>query len=112
MRGSKEVGPMNRRTGTVLLPFMTAAFLAVGPYASEARAQAAPTNAPVKYEVTVERNVAAKMRDGVTLRADIYRPQAPGKFPVLLERTPYDKRTGEFGMRGAERGYVVIIQDT
>ena len=33
------------------------------------------------YEVTVERNVAAKMRDGVTLRADIYRPKAEGKYP-------------------------------
>src|SRR6059058_177583 len=36
------------------------------------------------YEVTVERGVAAKMRDGVVLRADIYRPKADGKFPVLL----------------------------
>ena len=65
-----------------------------------------------KYEVTVERGVAAKMRDGVTLRADIYRPKAEGKFPVLLVRTPYDK-TGEmnFGLRAAVRGYVVIAQD-
>ena len=65
-----------------------------------------------KYEVTVERGVAAKMRDGVTLRADIYRPKADGKFPVLLVRTPYDK-TGEtnFGLRAAVRGYVVIAQD-
>ena len=39
-----------------------------------------------KYEVTVQRNVEAKMRDGVTLRADIYRPKADGKFPVLLVR--------------------------
>src|SRR5258705_12773641 len=64
------------------------------------------------HEVTVERNVAAKMRDGVTLRADIYRPKAEGKFPVLLVRTPYDK-TGSmgFGLRGAARGYVVIAQD-
>jgi len=51
---------------------------------------------------TVEHNVAAKMRDGVTLRADIYRPKANGKFPVLLERTPYDKSGGrDFGVRGA-----------
>src|SRR5215472_13388536 len=65
-----------------------------------------------KYEVTVERGVAAKMRDGVSLRADIYRPKADGKFPVLLVRTPYDK-TGEmnFGLRAAARGYVVISQD-
>src|SRR5437870_11063426 len=64
------------------------------------------------YDVTVERNVAAKMRDGVTLRADIYRPKAEGKFPVLLVRTPYDK-TGSmgFGLRAAARGYAVIAQD-
>jgi len=64
------------------------------------------------HDVTVERNVAAKMRDGVTLRADIYRPKTEGKFPVLLVRTPYDK-TGSmgFGLRAAARGYVVISQD-
>ena len=64
------------------------------------------------HEVIVERNAAAKMRDGVTLRADIYRPKAEGKFPVLLVRTPYDK-TGEtnFGLKAAARGYVVIAQD-
>ena len=65
-----------------------------------------------KYEVTVERNVAAKMRDGVTLRADIYRPKADGQFPVLLVRTPYDKQgIMNFGLRAAKRGYVVVAQD-
>ena len=64
------------------------------------------------YEVVVEPNVAAKMRDGVTLRADIYRPKAEGKFPVLLVRTPYDKTNeSSFGMKGAARGYVVVEQD-
>src|SRR6266705_4384074 len=64
------------------------------------------------HEVTVERNVAAKMRDGVTLRADIYRPKADGKYPVLLVRTPYDKQgVSGFGHRGAARGYVVVAQD-
>ncbi len=65
-----------------------------------------------KYDVGVERNVAAKMRDGATLRADIYRPKAEGKFPVLLVRTPYDKTNSlGFGLRTAARGYVVIAQD-
>ena len=52
------------------------------------------------------------MRDGVTLRADIYRPNADGKYPVLLQRTPYNK-DGDvgFGLKAAARGYVVIIQD-
>ena len=64
------------------------------------------------YEVIVERNVPVKMRDGVVLRADIYRPKAEGKFPVLLTRTPYDKR-GEmdFGPAAAARGYVLVTQD-
>ena len=64
------------------------------------------------YPVKVEHE-SAKMRDGVVLRADIYRPDAPGKFPVLLERTPYDKRgSADFGYRAAARGYVVVIEDT
>ena len=92
---------------------MTVASLAAG--AAQVRAQSAAATAPAAtgYEVAVERGVAAKMRDGVTLRADIYRPKTDGKFPVLLERTPYDKNGGrDFGLRAAARGYVVVIQDT
>ena len=62
--------------------------------------------------VSVERGVPVPMRDGVVLFADIYRPAIPGRFPVLLERTPYDKNGGLlFGMKAAAKGYVVIIQD-
>ena len=65
-----------------------------------------------RYAVKVERGVTVKMRDGVVLRADVYRPEADGKFPVLLQRTPYNKASGlEFGLKAAARGYVVIIQD-
>jgi len=63
------------------------------------------------YAVTVEHGVAVTMRDGTVLRADIYRPAAPGRFPVLLTRTPYDKQNDDgvdFGHKGAARGYVVI----
>jgi putative CocE/NonD family hydrolase len=64
------------------------------------------------YAVTFERNVPVKMRDGVTLHADIYRPKAEGQFPVLLQRTPYNKSSGtKFGINAAARGYVTIIQD-
>ena len=64
------------------------------------------------YEVTIERGVPIKMRDGVTLRADICRPKAEGKFPLLLTRTPYDKnRTIDFCLKAAARGYVVVAQD-
>lgn len=64
------------------------------------------------FEVAIEHGVTAKMRDGVLLRADIYRPKAEGKFPILLQRTPYNKSGGvSFGVRAASRGFVVIIQD-
>ena len=53
------------------------------------------------YEVTTERGVTVTMRDGVILRADIYRPNAEGRFPVLLQRTPYNKSGGvAFGLEG------------
>ena len=63
-------------------------------------------------EIVFEYNVEMKTRDGVTLRADIYRPKADGKFPVLLNRNPYDKYIyiGD-AMASAARGYVFIVQD-
>jgi putative CocE/NonD family hydrolase len=63
------------------------------------------------YPIAYEHDVKVAMRDGVVLRADIYRPQAEGKFSVLLQRTPYDKRNFAVGLKGAARGYVVILQD-
>jgi predicted acyl esterase len=41
--------------------------------------------------IVVERDVMVPARDGVLLATDIYRPDDAGRFPVLLERTPYDK---------------------
>jgi putative CocE/NonD family hydrolase len=66
-----------------------------------------------EYRVTIQKAVRIKMRDGVLLAADIYRPESEGKFPVLLERTPYD-RTAESDMANelAAHGYLVVLQDT
>ena len=64
--------------------------------------------------VEVEADVSAAMRDGTVLRADVYRPDAPGRYPVLLQRTPYSKNGEncvEQGHKLAERGYVVVQQD-
>ena len=66
------------------------------------------------FSVAVEADVGAEMRDGTVLRADVYRPDAPGRYPVLLQRTPYSKdgeNCVEQGHRLAERGYVVVQQD-
>lgn len=55
-------------------------------------------------------------RDGVRLVADIWRPEAPGRFPVLLMRQPYGRRIAStVGYAHpafyAARGFVVAIQD-
>jgi len=62
--------------------------------------------------IVIQRNVEMKTRDGVTLRADIYQPAAEGSYPVLLQRTPYNKdEEAEFGSRAAAHGYIVVVQD-
>ena len=68
-------------------------------------------------QTIVDFDVPARMRDGTTLRANIYRPAGEGKWPVLLTRLPYGKDfpIGASMMDPAQvarRGYVVIVQDT
>ena len=67
-----------------------------------------------RYEVGIERNVEARMRDGTVLRADIYRPKGTGNMPVLMCRTPYDKTTplnADIAHADAARGYIALAQD-
>lgn len=68
-------------------------------------------------QIVVEYDVPATMRDGVVLRANIFRPAAEGRWPVLLTRLPYGKDLASGGAvldpaQAARRGYVVIVQDT
>ena len=48
-----------------------------------------PDPDPILNEIRIERHQPVKMRDGVILYADIYRPVKDGKYPVILTRTPY-----------------------
>ncbi|MHA1604925.1 MAG: CocE/NonD family hydrolase [Candidatus Freyarchaeota archaeon] len=43
------------------------------------------------FGVRVDKDVYIEMRDGTRLAADIYRPDAVGRFPALLSMSPYDK---------------------
>jgi hypothetical protein len=62
--------------------------------------------------VHYEHNVTMKTRDGVVLRADLYRPAAEGKYPTLLQRTPYNKDgVVSFALRAVARGFMVVVQD-
>jgi len=72
---------------------------------------------PANQGAQVEFDVPATMRDGITLRANIYRPAVEGSYPVLLTRLPYGK---DFPLgtsvldpvQAARRGYIVVVQDT
>src|SRR5262245_60245322 len=53
------------------------------------------------------------MRDGVVLRADVYRPDDDERHPVLLERVAYEltNRAGAYGEFYGRRGYAVVAQN-
>ncbi len=59
----------------------------------------------------VTKNVAVPMRDGIVLRADLYRPASGGPFPVIVYRTPYGKRAMSTVRHAVDRGYAVLVQD-
>jgi predicted acyl esterase len=66
-------------------------------------------------DLVIEKDVEARMRDGVVLRADVYRPAAAGTRPALLQRTPYSKNPESADSqfhRLARAGFVVVVQDT
>jgi putative CocE/NonD family hydrolase len=74
---------------------------------------AAPPARAQPPQVVVDYGVRARMRDGVSLVADVYRPSRPGRYPVVLERTPYNRRgDAALALELAARDYVVVLQDT
>ncbi len=70
-----------------------------------------------KDNMHYEKNIMVPMRDGTRLATDLYIPDGPGPFPMVLERTPYDKLNATMMWTGThtylvEKGYVVAMQDT
>lgn len=84
------------------------------------------------FDVAVEHDTMVPVRDGMRLATDVYRPARQGKavddpFPVILERTPYDKTAAsrselrfgdteslsrlEVAKYFVRHGYVVVYQD-
>ncbi len=74
-----------------------------------ANLQRKPALHPVEepFEATV------RMRDGVSLAADIYLPEGGGRWPTVLVRTPYNRKSnGARNYRSfADRGYAVVLED-
>ena len=110
---------MNHRGSTrfarvaVVLCAATIILLVAAAHRSPAQ-QAAPTEGAL----AIAKNVMVPMRDGVRLATDVYMPAKnglplEGKFPAILERTPYNKDLSDRrAAYYADRGYVYVGQDT
>ena len=84
-------------------------------------------NNDIEPRMLVERDLIVRTRDGVGLATDVFRPASDGPFPVLLERTPYNKSAPSRSERTAavaaprsrvevaeyfvRHGYAVVYQD-
>lgn len=80
-------------------------------------AESAETAPPTKF--VVDFAVETRMRDEVRLMADVYRPAGEGRWPVIIQRNPYDRTDAGMGSMVivdpawlARQGFAVVIQDT
>ena len=106
---------MRRSIHAALIAAVAAAVLATAP---SAFAWSPP--AAIASSVAKTTNVPVLMSDGVTLFVDVIQPAdssgnaLPGRFPVLLTQTPYNKNTPSLNFEDdylVEHGYVQVIAD-
>ena len=45
----------------------------------------------IRDDMRIDWDVPIRMDDGIVLRADVFRPVAPGKYPALVSYGPYGK---------------------
>ena len=61
--------------------------------------------------IVTQPDVQVPMRDGVHMAAHVFRPDAAGRFPGILLRTPYDRPKSGFE-RYVRAGYAVVTMDS
>src|SRR5882672_3675576 len=72
-----------------------------------------PYDRPATNGMVTDTDVPITMSDGIILSADVHRPDKPGRYPVIITQTPYNK-TGPLGAANeylVDRGYVHIVVD-
>jgi putative CocE/NonD family hydrolase len=123
LTGATVIKQLSRRSFSALV-------LSLGLFGAR-RARGA-ADAPAPFEAALESNIRVRMRDGVHLATDVYRPArsgraVTGRFPIIMERTPYGRNVTNFRDFTAanhtpktraevaelyvRNGYVVIFQD-
>jgi putative CocE/NonD family hydrolase len=89
---------------------------AAGPAAASA-AEWTPYTRPAEFGTVTVKDVPITMRDGTVLRANVTKPDVPGRYPVLVTQTPYGKDGAVIVALGGQadamvqRGYVQVTVD-
>lgn len=71
---------------------------------------------PAAERILIDHHKAIRLRDGVTVYADVYRPSRDGRFPTIVVRTPYGVQREATGVHDrlislARMGYAVVNTD-
>src|SRR6267143_1537139 len=103
--------PCWQSSGKRSIPILLLASLAVAVPVPAVAASAAESCSYTKAD-----DVPTAMRDGTILRSNVFTPTAPGTFPVILLRLPYNKdlaQTYVYASPGfyASHCYIVVVQD-
>ncbi len=79
----------------------------------EAGFRVAPQFRALPVDIVFEKDVAVRLRDGVTIHVDVFRPAGPEQVPVIVAWSPYGKGQGTsvsvmgiFGLVGLDNGVV------
>ncbi|MFE7507202.1 CocE/NonD family hydrolase [Promicromonospora sp. NPDC057488] len=79
----------------------------------EAGFRIAPQFRPLPVDVVLEKDVAVRLRDGVTIHVDVFRPAGTEPVPVIVAWSPYGKGQGTslsvlgvFGLVGLDNAVV------
>lgn len=65
--------------------------------------RAHPRFAPLQIDIVLDKDVAVRLRDGVTIYVDVLRPKGATKVPVIVAWSPYGKS------RGHDKRYVELL---
>ena len=110
---------MTRLRTLLLLPLIVLLCLPEAPMSGAGRSERTPVRFPAAVEprndILIDNRVPVRVRDGVTLYADVYRPVGEGRYPVIVSRTPYSTERFPSAYTAAvffaRRGYVYVFQD-
>jgi uncharacterized protein len=106
-----------RRAGWLRGAALAAAWLEVLPpmAAQDGGGVRFPADVAPRNDIRLDNRVPVRMRDGVTLYADVFRPVGDGRHPVLVSRTPYSTERFPSAYDAAvyfsRRGYVYAFVD-